>query len=181
MGDMNMADEIRVGQKVIRLVNSDITDTEIECFVYYARPDLKLGAGLGGAIAVRGGPEIQKTLDDLAPIGPCEAVITDAGNLKSRFIIHANGPKFQEEEAESKLKTTILNLLKLADEKGIKQLALPAMGTGFYGIPLDRSADVCLNTVKEYLQNKTGIEEIVFCAIDSREYMPFKAQLDNMA
>jgi O-acetyl-ADP-ribose deacetylase (regulator of RNase III) len=176
-----MADEIRVGQKAIRLKNSDITDIEVECFVYYARSDLKLGAGLGGAIAVRGGPQIQKKLDEMAPIGPCEAVITEAGELKAKYIIHANGPKFQEEEAESKLRSTILNSLKLADEKGIKQVALPAMGTGFYGIPLDKSADVCLNTVKEYLQNKTGIEEIVFCAIDSREYTPFKTELDKLA
>lgn len=176
-----MADEIRIGQRVIRLKNSDITDMEVECFVYYARSDLKLGAGFGGAIAVRGGPQIQKTLDKMAPVGPYEAVITDAGELKAKYIIHANGPKFQEEEAESKLRTTIINSLKLADEKGIKQVALPAMGTGFYGIPLDRSADVSLNTAKDYLQNKTGIEEVVFCAIDSREYLPFKTQLDKMA
>ena len=176
-----MTDELPVGQKLIRLVNSDITDMDIECFVYYARSDLKLGAGLGGAIAVRGGPQVQKTLDTLAPIGPCEAVITDAGELKAKYIIHANGPKFQEEDAESKLRITILNSLKLADEKGIKRVALPAMGTGFYGIPLDRSADVSLNTAKDYLQNKTGIEEIVFCAIDSREYLPYKTYLDKMA
>lgn len=175
-----MADELRVGRKVIRLLNSDITDTDIECFVYYARPDLKLWAGLGGGIAVRGGPQIQKDLDELAPVGPCEAVITDAGNLKAKYIIHANGPKFQEEDTENKLKTTILNSLKLADEKGIKQVALPAMGTGFYGIPLEKSADICFNTVKSYLQNDTGIEEIVFCVIDSREYRPFKTQLDKM-
>ncbi|UCE67241.1 MAG: macro domain-containing protein [Candidatus Zixiibacteriota bacterium] len=176
-----MADEIRIGQRAIRLKNSDITDMEVECFVYYARSDLKLGAGYGGAIAVRGGPQIQKTLDEMAPIGPCEAVITDAGELKAKYIIHANGPKFQEEDAESKLKTTILNALRLADDKGIRQLALPTMGTGFYGIPLDRSADVSLNTVKNYLQNDTGIEEIIFCAIDSREYLPFRTQLDKMA
>jgi O-acetyl-ADP-ribose deacetylase (regulator of RNase III) len=176
-----MADEVRVGEKVIRLRNSDITDTEFECFVYYAEPKLKLGSGLGGAIAVRGGPQIQKTLDGMAPIGPCEAVITDAGELKAKYIIHANGPKFQEEDTESKLKTTVLNSLKLADQKGIKQIAFPAMGTGFYGIPLDRSAEVCLDTAKEYLRNKTGIDEIVFCAIDSREFAPFKIKLDKMA
>jgi O-acetyl-ADP-ribose deacetylase (regulator of RNase III) len=74
-----------------------------------------------------------------------------------------------------------LNSLKLADQKGIKQIAFPAMGTGFYGIPLDRSAEVCLDTAKEYLRNKTGIDEIVFCAIDSREFAPFKIKLDKMA
>jgi len=176
-----MVDEIRIGQRAIRLKNSDITDMEVECFVYYARSDLKLGAGLGGAIAVRGGPQIQKTLDRLAPIGLCEAVMTDAGELKAKYIIHANGPKFQEEDTDNKLKTTILNSLKLADEKGIKQIALPSMGTGFYGIPPEKSAGISLSTVKNYLQGETGIEEVVFCAMDSREYLPLKEQLDKMA
>lgn len=176
-----MVDEVRVGNKVIRLQNSDITDIEIECFLYYATSNLKLGSGLGGAIAVRGGPQIQKTLDTMAPLGLCEAVITDAGDLKAKYIIHANGPKFQEVNAEIKLRTTIENALKLADEKGIRQLALPAMGAGFYGIPLDKCADVCINTVTEYLQNGSGIEEIIFCAIDNREYMPFKTRLDGIS
>ena len=61
--------------------------------------------------------------------------------------------------------------------------AHPPICTGFAvaGIPLDKCADVCINTVKEYLQNGTGIEEIVFCAIDNREYMPFKTRLDGIS
>jgi O-acetyl-ADP-ribose deacetylase (regulator of RNase III) len=90
---------------------------------------LKLGAGFGGAIAVRGGPQIQKDLDKLAPVGPYQAVISNAGELKAKYIIHANGPKFQEEDMEGKIKTTIINSLKLADEKGIKKIAFPPMGS----------------------------------------------------
>jgi O-acetyl-ADP-ribose deacetylase (regulator of RNase III) len=131
---------------------------------------LKLGAGFGGAIAVRGGPQIQKDLDKLAPVGPYQAVISNAGELKAKYIIHANGPKFQEEDMEGKIKTTIINSLKLADEKGIKKIAFPPMGTGFYGVPLDRSARITLHTLKEYLQGNTGIEEVFVCLNDNREF-----------
>jgi O-acetyl-ADP-ribose deacetylase (regulator of RNase III) len=170
----------KIGGKEISLVKADITDFDIECFVYYANSDLKLGAGFGGAIAVRGGPQIQKDLDKMSPVGPCQAVISEAGELKAKYIIHANGPKFQEEDMEGKIKTTIINSLKLADEKGIKEIAFPPMGTGFYGVPLDQSARITLHTIKEYLQGNTGIEEVTVCLNDNREYQPFKARFDKL-
>jgi O-acetyl-ADP-ribose deacetylase (regulator of RNase III) len=181
MQEKKMADERKVNQSVIRLQVGDITDLDIECFVYYARPDLKLGSGYGGAITVRGGPTIQKELDGLAPIKTGEAVITAGGELKSQYIIHANGPKFQEENLEEKLETIVANTLKLADEKGIKKIALPPMGTGFYGAPLKTSAKICIETAENYLKNGSGIEEVVFCLLDNREYLPFKEALNGRA
>jgi len=176
----NAAVTKNIGGKVISLVKTDITDYDIECFVYYASSDLKLGAGFGGAIAVRGGPQIQKDLDKMAPVEPYRAVISDAGELKAKYIIHANGPKFQEEDMEEKIKTTIVNSLKLADEKGIKRIAFPPMGTGFYGVTLDQSARVTLHSIKEYLQGNTGIEEVTVCLNDNREFQPFKAHFDKL-
>ena len=55
----------KVNQSTVRLVQQDITDLEIDAFVYYASPDLQLGAGFGNAISMRGGPTIQKELDEL--------------------------------------------------------------------------------------------------------------------
>jgi O-acetyl-ADP-ribose deacetylase (regulator of RNase III) len=177
-----MAEEVKVKNGIIRLKIVDITDLDIECFVYYATDNLKLGSGFGGAITVRGGPSIQKELDPLAPIEPGQAVISSAGELKAKHIIHVNGPKFQEEQIESKLKTAITNALRLADEKGITRLALPPMGAGFYGVPLPDSARITLGTVKEYLDsNNTKLEEVVICVNDNREYKPFRSQLDDLA
>jgi O-acetyl-ADP-ribose deacetylase (regulator of RNase III) len=179
--EMFMADTRNGVDNRIHLYLADITDLDIECFVYYARADLKLGSGFGGAIAIRGGPSIQQELDDLAPIKPGEAVITNAGDLKANFIIHANGPKFQEEDTEEKLKITINNVLKLADSSGIKAIALPPMGAGFYGVPLKVSAEICLDTAKKYLQNSSGINEIVFCLLDNREYRAFEQAMKDRA
>lgn len=176
-----MPDEMKVNRSTIRLVKGDITDIDIEAFVYYASPNLKLGSGWGGAIAVRGGPTVQQELDGLAPVGLTEAVVSGAGNMKATYIVHAVGPRFQEPETESKLHTTMMNALTAAEAKGIKHLAFPPMGAGFYGIPLDVCAEVTLQAAKKYLEGQTGIEEVVFVVMDNREYGPFRDRLASLA
>jgi O-acetyl-ADP-ribose deacetylase (regulator of RNase III) len=176
-----MENEQKIKNTTIRLLRGDIADLEIEAFVYYAREDLALGAGFGGAISVRGGPTIQEELNKLAPIKLTEAVITPAGEMKADFIIHAVGPKFQEEDLEAKLRTTILNVLTLADEKYLKKIAFPPMGAGFYGVPLENSARIMMETFEQYILGETGLEEIIICLVDNREYQPFAAQLSGAA
>lgn len=176
-----MADELKVNSRSIRLAKGDITDMEIEAFVYYAQHDLVLGSGFGTAISIRGGPAIQKELNQLGPLETTEVVMSAAGEMKANHIIHAVGPRFQEENLENKLKTTVLNCLKAADEKGIKAVAFPPMGAGFYGVPLDVSARVTLGTIREYLAGDTNINDVVVCLFDNREYQPFQKQLASMA
>jgi O-acetyl-ADP-ribose deacetylase (regulator of RNase III) len=173
--------EKKFRDRVIRLIKQDITDYEVEAFVYYARPDLKLGTGWGGAISVRGGPSIQKELDEIGSCEVGEAVVTAAGEMKAQHIIHAVGPAFQEEEEEQKLRDTLRSTLTLAEEKGFARVAYPPMGTGFYGIPLDISARIMLDELKRYLQGEPKLQEVVICVNDNRELKPFKAQLDALA
>ena len=164
----------------ITLIKADITDTEIDSFVFYAQDDLKLGSGYGNAIAVRGGPSIRKELEKLGPIKVTEAVATAAGNMKAKFIVHANGPKFQEENTEQKLKATIENALKCAEAKGVASIAFPPMGAGFYGVPLDKSTAITTQTIANYMNNGSKLKEVVLCALDNREYKAFQAQINNL-
>ena len=175
-----MPEELKVKGKTIRLIQDDITALEIEAWVYYARPDLALGSGYGTAVAVRGGPQVAEELKKLGPLAVGEAVVTGAGTLKARHIVHAVGPRFQEQDLEGKLRQTIQSALQRADEKKISRLAFPAMGAGFYGVPLALCAKVCLETAKQYLEGATGLIEIVFCLRDSREYAPFAQQFKKM-
>jgi O-acetyl-ADP-ribose deacetylase (regulator of RNase III) len=168
-----MSNQLLINKSTVTLIIGDITDLDIDCFVYYASSDLKLGSGFGGAISGRGGMSIQKELDGMGPVDSGQAVITDAGDLKAEFIIHANGPKFQEENLEDKLRTTMKNSLELASSKGIKNIAFPPMGTGFYGIPLEMCAAVMIDTIREHLEGDTSIENLVICVGDDREYRPF--------
>jgi O-acetyl-ADP-ribose deacetylase (regulator of RNase III) len=124
---------------------------------------------------------VQEELNKLGPLNTTEAVVSKAGAMKADYIIHAVGPRFQEEDIDGKLRTTVINVLKCAEEKGIEAVAFPPMGTGFYGIPLEVSARVTLNTLKEYLSGSTKIKEVVVCLQDKREYKPFQAQLAALA
>jgi O-acetyl-ADP-ribose deacetylase (regulator of RNase III) len=168
-----------VKESKIRIEKGDLTLLDIEAIVFYAQPDLSLGSGYGNAIAVRGGMSIQEELNGLGPKATGEVVVTRAGNLNSNFIIHAVGPRFQEEEMENKLRITMQNILKTASEIGIRQIAFPPMGTGFYGIPLDLSARIMIETINEHLAKETSLEEVLICAIDEREYKPFQAALES--
>ena len=166
---------------MIRLVKDDITAMDVEAFVFYAQSDLKLGSGFGNAIAMRAGPSVQEELDKLGEQKVGSAVVTAAGKLKAKHIVHAVGPKFQEPDTENKLRSTIQNALKQAEAKGIRQIALPPMGAGFYGVPLDQSAQITTEEIKQYLEGDTQLTEVVICANDNREYKPFQARLQAMA
>lgn len=170
-------DETRVKQCVVRLSREDITDLELDAFVYYAQEDLSLGSGFGGAIGVRGGPTVQKELDDLGPLATGEAIITTAGNLKAKYIVHAVGPRFQEQDIESKLRTTMENTLTRAEEAGIQRLAFPLMGAGFYGIPNDLSARVMVEVLAAHLAGEANLQEVVICALDTPQYNSLQAAL----
>jgi O-acetyl-ADP-ribose deacetylase (regulator of RNase III) len=175
-----MPDELKVNKSTLRLIKADITDLEIDSLVYYAQHDLALGSGFGTSISVRGGPSIQEELKKHCSINTTDVVVTAAGEMKAKQIIHAVGPRFQEEDLESKLRTTILNVLKAAEDTGIRAIAFPAMGVGFYGVPLDMSARVTLGTIKEYLSGDTRVEEVVVCLNDNREYKPFQNQFSAL-
>lgn len=170
----------QIGNCAINLTFGDLTDMEFEAIVFYAQDNLKLGAGFGNAIAMRGGISIQKELEAAGSLAKTEVLVTKAGKLKSKFIIHANGPKFQEEDTEAKFVKTISNTLKAAEEKGIKQIAFPPMGTGFYCIGLEACAKMMLDAFKDYLRKDSGIKEINIVAMDNREYKPFADKMNSL-
>jgi len=176
-----MADIVKINRTYIKLVKDDLTAMDVEAFVFYARTDLKLGSGYGNAISTRGGPEIKKELDGIGQIEPLSAVRSGAGNLLARHIIHAAGPAFQEKDTESKLKTTIYNALKCADENNIKQIALPLMGGGFYGIEINKCMGIMYDALGNFAANSTGIEEIIIVANDPREYSLFKKHFEKLS
>ncbi len=167
----------QIKRSVVRLIRGDITDLEIDAFVFYAQPDLALGSGFGTAISVRGGPAVQQELGDLGPVAVGEAVVSGAGKLKAQYIVHAVGPRFQEEDTEAKLRTTVHNALRRAEEKEIRRIAFPAMGAGYYGIAPELCARVMWEVISSHLKGETRIEQLVICVLDTRQYEAFQTQL----
>jgi O-acetyl-ADP-ribose deacetylase (regulator of RNase III) len=162
-------------------VKGDITELEVDAFVFYAQPDLALGSGFGGMIAVRGGPSVQKELEAMVeadgPLKPGAAVVSIAGKLKAEWIIHAAGPRFRENGIEEKLLATMRACLARADEKEITTLAFPAMGSGYYGIPAPVSARVMFEALQEHLAGETRLEEVVVCVLDTPQFKAFEAAM----
>jgi O-acetyl-ADP-ribose deacetylase (regulator of RNase III) len=173
--------ERRIGERVLRLIRGDLTALDIEAFVFDIDSDMKLGAGFGSAIQRRGGIVIQKELEQIGSCPTGEAVVTQAGILKADYIIHVNGPKFREDDEEEKLRSATESALRRADEKGIKRLAFPPIGTGLYQVPMDLCVRVMVDTVAEHLQNNTTLEEVLFVTMDQREYDPFKDRIEQGA
>ena len=173
--------EKKINGRTIRVMRDDITLLDVDAFVFYASPDLQLGSGWGNAIAVRGGPTIQEELKPFGTVETGRAVVTGGGNLKAKHVVHAVGPRFQEADVEGKLRTTMRNALKAAEDNQVRRLAVPPMGTGFYGVPLDVSAKVMLGVIREHLAGKTKLEEVIICAPDAREIGPFRTALEALA
>ena len=169
----------KIGNKVLSLVVGDITAQELDAFVYDITEDCKLGSGYGGAIAGRAGRTVQLALDEQGSCKTGDAVITEAGKLKARFIIHTNGPKFHEPETEDKLRRAVQSCLSLADDNGLETIAFPPIGTGLYQVPLDACATIMLDTIRAHLEGDTPLKEVRLVALDSREYRPFEARFQG--
>jgi len=168
---------INVGNCVLELVEGDITEMQTEAIVNAANAQLVLGGGVAGAIRRKGGPEIQAECNKKGPIFVGGAVMTTAGDLKAKYVIHAVGPRMGEGKEDEKLKNATLNSLKLADGNKLKSISFPAVSTGVFGFPLRRCAEIMLKTTIEYLKGQTGLEKVIFCLFDRDSYEIFADQL----
>jgi|YNPMSStandDraft_2_1061718.scaffolds.fasta_scaffold00195_22 O-acetyl-ADP-ribose deacetylase (regulator of RNase III) len=155
----------------------DITEEEVDAIVNAANSSLMGGGGVDGAIHRKGGPkildeckEIRRTkYPDGLPTG--EAVATTGGNLKAKYVIHTVGPiwrggNYGEEEL---LKKCYINSIKVAEELGCKTIAFPAISTGVYGYPKEKSAEVVSKTLLEILPS-TKLEEIRLVFFSKSDY-----------
>lgn len=151
---------------MIELVRGDITLSDTDAIVNPSNTSLILGAGVSGSIARAGGPSIQ---EEMSAIGRCPvggAVITGAGNLPSRFVIHAVGPRMGEGNEDNKLKDATEAALALAEERNLASITFPAISTGIFGFPMERCATIMLTAVLDHLHKPSpprSIGKVVFC------------------
>ena len=172
---MDLKDKIIVTQ-------GDITDIEVDAIVNAANTRLLLGSGVAGAIRRKGGDSIQRECDKIGSIPLGKAIVTGAGKLNAKYVIHAAGMHLGGSVSEEPLREATNNSLLRADEKGVKTVALPAIGTGVGGFPLNKCAQVMIDIVVEYLKNeKTGIEKVYFVLFDMETYKVFNDYLTKVA
>ncbi|MBI4464537.1 MAG: macro domain-containing protein, partial [Acidobacteria bacterium] len=117
----------------IEIIQGDITEADVEAIVNAANNDLQLGGGVAGAIRRKGGPSIQQACDRIGPVAIGEAAITGGGQLKARYVIHAASMELGGRTTPESLEASTRHSLLRAEEKKIKSLAFPAIGTGIAG------------------------------------------------
>ncbi|HIH36641.1 MAG TPA: macro domain-containing protein, partial [Methanocellales archaeon] len=144
-----------------------------------ANKKLQHGGGVARAIVKKGGHIIQDESNKIGEIEVCQAIITIAGKLKAKYVIHAVGPQMGEGEEDEKLKNATLNSLMLADEYNLKSIAFPAISTGAFGYPKDKCAKIMIQTAIDYSNMGTGIKTIIFTLIDDRTYDIFQKELNS--
>jgi O-acetyl-ADP-ribose deacetylase (regulator of RNase III) len=161
----------------LELIEGDITDLDVGAIVNAANDQLQLGTGVAGAIRSKGGPSIQEECNRIGgtPVGT--AVMTGGGHLKARWVIHAVGPRMGEGDEDKKLAAAVRASLALADRRGVKSIALPAISTGNFGFPIDRAARITLTEVHRFLQGGTKLERVVLCLHGEEAFNVFKREL----
>jgi O-acetyl-ADP-ribose deacetylase (regulator of RNase III) len=160
------------GRIVLR--EGDITEQEVDAIVNAANSDLILGAGVAGAIRQKGGPTIQQECDRIGPIAVGDAAVTGAGELPARFVIHAAGMPPGGVATEESVRSSMRRSLELAREKQCRTVAVPAIGAGIAGFPLQRCAEILLEEARAHLEAGGGVEEIRFVLFGEPTYRVFE-------
>ena len=169
----------------IELQKGDITKLHADAIVNAANTSLLGGGGVDGAIHRAGG---QAILEDCIRIrnrqGGCavgEAVITTAGNMPARFVIHTVGPVWSKSNtgADALLSNAYRNSLQLAAENNVKTIAFPNISTGIYHFPKDKAAEIAIRTVKDFLSSNKQIEKVIFVCFDEENYGIYQRLLDS--
>jgi O-acetyl-ADP-ribose deacetylase (regulator of RNase III) len=163
--------------KKLRLVVGDITKIRVDAIVNAANSGLRGGGGVDGAIHRAGGPGIMRELDEIrASSGGCptgSAVVTTAGVLPAKYVIHAVGPIYQDGQhgEPAHLASCYRKSLELAEERGARTVSFPAISTGVYAYPTNQAAEVALDSVAQYFeQTGSGVREVLFVLFDQGSY-----------
>ncbi len=173
-----------VNGQTLELQQGDVTVQEVDAIVNAANSALAGGGGVDGAIHRRGGPAIMAQTDKKYPHG-CptgSAVITGAGDLPARHVIHAVGPVWsggQHGEA-GLLASAYRCCLELAVENNCRSVAFPSLSTGAYRFPIDQAARIALRTVIEFLGEHARPELVRFMLFDAGAYGAFSAALEEL-
>jgi len=167
----------------IKLIKGDITKVEVDAIVNAANSSLMGGGGVDGAIHRAAGPalleECKAIIQKIGRLPAGEAVITGAGNLKCKFVIHTVGPVWQGGNfgEENLLRDAYTNSLKIAKEKGVRTIAFPNISTGAYGFPKDLASDIAISAVKDFLAENPEIQQVIFVCFDEENYEIYKRKL----
>ena len=160
----------------IETAKGDITTFKVDAIVNAANSTLLGGGGVDGAIHRAAGPELLNECKTLNGCKTGEAKITKGYKLPAKFVIHTVGPVWRggNNNEDKLLANCYKNSLKLAEENNIKTIAFPSISTGVYSFPFERACKIAIKTVKEFLENNTSIEKVIFVCFSESDLEIYK-------
>ena len=152
----------QAGGLTVEILQGDLTQQDVDAIVNAANNDLELGGGVAGAIARAGGPQIQAECRAIAPIAVGDAAITGGGMLKAHFVIHAASMRLGGRTSAEALRGSTRRSLEIANARGLRSIAFPAVGTGIARFPLEECATIMLEEIAAHGRNPSTIREVRF-------------------
>lgn len=171
-----------MGRDRIVIKQGDITEEGTDAIVNAANTELLLGSGVAGAIRRAGGAAIQEECNRIGPVPLGEAAVTTGGKLQAKYVIHAasmglGGPL----TTEKSLRDSVRNSLLRADERELKCVSFPAIGTGVAGFPVERCARIMLEEIDRFVrEGKSSIEKVHLVLFDRASFETFRKAWEKM-
>ncbi len=177
----------KIANTEFEVIQGDITLLETDAIVNPANTFLMHTGGLAHVIVKRGGMIIQQESKKIGNVPTGSAVITTGGNMKTKHVIHAVGPRYKDgkQGEPEKLASAVTNSLKVAELKKLTSIAIPAISSGIFGYPVNESAKIIVDTAIEYFNAKkkakeeTTLVKVVFCLLDEDTFAIFKKALES--
>jgi O-acetyl-ADP-ribose deacetylase len=157
----------------LEVLQTDVTQLEVDAIANAANTDLAHGGGVAGAISRAGGPVVQEESDARAPIGLGEAVPTAAGSMPAKWVIHAATMVLGGPTSAEIIDQATRSTLEQAEELGCRSLGLVAFGTGVGGFPLDQAAQLMVDAVRQH--DPGTLERVVFAVHGDEAERAFSA------
>jgi O-acetyl-ADP-ribose deacetylase len=161
----------------IQLWNGDICELEVDAIVNPANPTLWMSTGVGQALKTKAGDEIELAAVRQQPVAVGDAIVTGAGHLAARLVIHAVTIDRDRRTSAPTIERAVRNIFARVREYDVTSLALPALGTGVGGFPMDEAARVAVATVRDELRRSPGIASVTFALRGAVAYATFERAL----
>jgi O-acetyl-ADP-ribose deacetylase (regulator of RNase III) len=167
----------------IEVIFGDIFAQEVDVIVNPANSEMGHGGGLAAAIAARGGKDLVHESRLLAPVETGEAIVTTAGDLPFKAVIHTVGPIWDDgdHDEDSRLSLAHVNAVLAAEDCGYESIAFPAVSCGIYRFPVERAAPIAIASVRSAAAFAPTVERVVFCLLDDDHFNAFDKALVDAA
>jgi O-acetyl-ADP-ribose deacetylase len=171
----------QLGQTTLRVLRGNIVEIEADAIVNAANSRLAGGGGVDGAIHRSGGPAIMQECRGIGSCSTGSAVMTGAGLLRARHVIHAVAPFYRASAEDARLLASAYrSSLELAERHDLRSIAFPSLGTGAYRYPIDEAAPIALQTVATHLRAGSKLREVLFVLFSDSDLQVYTSALHSL-